>query len=203
MSEHAATWAVHYRWFGTPEAPSAGTTIRWRRGARIDRERVDAPAHADGARVLVGDQPRGDPAPRARGQAQPGCGVTAAGMFLRSGCRSTTASAARTHHRAGHPADVVFGGTWRRNQSVVAGGHRDHHRRASLLFSGPTGIAAGALLVAGPLKRLCRAYFTLRPARAAGAILAAGTVTIILIFRDQTLPARRGQHLQIRGRPPA
>ncbi|MGE2837221.1 arabinosyltransferase domain-containing protein [Mycobacterium sp. SMC-4] len=63
---------------------------------------------------------------------------------------------------------------------------------ALTLFSGPTGIAAiGALLVAvGPLKTIVTAHVSrfgywalLAP------IAAAGTVTIFLIFRDQTLAA--------------
>ncbi|ORA44302.1 arabinosyltransferase [Mycolicibacterium chubuense] len=63
---------------------------------------------------------------------------------------------------------------------------------ALTLFSGPTGIAAvGALLVAiGPLKTIVAAHVSrfgywalLAP------IAAAGTVTIFLIFRDQTLAA--------------
>ncbi|MDT5335430.1 MAG: arabinosyltransferase, partial [Mycobacterium sp.] len=60
---------------------------------------------------------------------------------------------------------------------------------ALTLFSGPTGIAAvGALLVAiGPLKTIVAAH-TSRFGRLAllAPIMAAGTVTIFLIFRDQT-----------------
>jgi arabinosyltransferase C len=63
---------------------------------------------------------------------------------------------------------------------------------ALTLFSGPTGIAAiGALLVAvGPLKTIV-ARHTSRFGYLAllAPILAAGTVTAILIFRDQTLAA--------------
>lgn len=32
VSEHAGYMANYYRWFGTPEAPSAGTTTCWRCG---------------------------------------------------------------------------------------------------------------------------------------------------------------------------
>ncbi len=61
---------------------------------------------------------------------------------------------------------------------------------ALTLFSGPTGIAAiGALLVAvGPLKTIVAAHTSRFGYLALLApILAASTVTIILIFRDQTL----------------
>ncbi|WP_422743946.1 arabinosyltransferase domain-containing protein [Mycobacterium sp. WMMD1722] len=61
---------------------------------------------------------------------------------------------------------------------------------ALTLFSGPTGIAAvGALLVAiGPLKTIVAAHVSRFGYLALLApILAAGTVTAILIFRDQTL----------------
>ena len=61
---------------------------------------------------------------------------------------------------------------------------------ALTLFSGPTGIAAvGALLVAvGPLKTIVAAHTSRFGYLALLApILAAATVTIILIFRDQTL----------------
>jgi arabinosyltransferase C len=61
---------------------------------------------------------------------------------------------------------------------------------ALTLFSGPTGIAAvGALLVAiGPLKTIVAAHTSRFGYLALLApILAAGTVTIFLIFRDQTL----------------
>ncbi|MCT7661593.1 arabinosyltransferase domain-containing protein [Mycobacterium deserti] len=63
---------------------------------------------------------------------------------------------------------------------------------ALTLFSGPTGIAAvGALLVAvGPLKTIVAAHVSRFGYLALLApILAAATVTIILIFRDQTLAA--------------
>ncbi len=63
---------------------------------------------------------------------------------------------------------------------------------ALTLFSGPTGIAAvGALLVAiGPLKTIVAAHTSRFGYLALLApIAAAGTVTIFLIFRDQTLAA--------------
>ena len=76
---------------------------------------------------------------------------------------------------------------------------------ALTLFSGPTGIAAvGALLVAvGPLKTIVASHTSRFGYLALLApVLAACTVTIFLIFRDQTFAARDpGQHVQVRRRP--
>ena len=90
VSEHAGYMANYYRWFGTPEAPfgwyydllalwaHVSTTSVWMR----------LPDPADGTGLLVGDQPRGDPAPRRRRQTQhaPPRGPRRACSW-RSGCR--------------------------------------------------------------------------------------------------------------------
>ena len=70
VSEHAGYMANYYRWFGTPEAPFGWYYDLLALWAHVSTDqRLDAVAHpADGTGLLVGDQPRGDPAPRRRRQ---------------------------------------------------------------------------------------------------------------------------------------
>ena len=191
VSEHAGYMANYYRWFGTPEAPfgwyydllalwaHVSTNSVWVRLPTllmgiacwwvISREVIPRLGHA----VKVN---------RA-------AAWTAAGMFLafwlplNNGLR---------------PEPIIALGillTWCSVERGVATSRLLPVAIAIIigaltLFSGPTGIAAvGALLVAiGPLKTIVAAH-TSRFGRLAllAPILAACTVTIILIFRDQTL----------------
>ncbi|MHC9294691.1 arabinosyltransferase domain-containing protein [Mycobacterium sp. LTG2003] len=191
VSEHAGYMANYYRWFGTPEAPfgwyydllalwaHVSTNSVWMRLPTlvmalacwwvISREVLPRLGHA----VKVN---------RA-------AAWTAAGMFLafwlplNNGLR---------------PEPIIALGillTWCSVERGVATNRMLPVAIAIIigaltLFSGPTGIAAvGALLVAvGPLKTIV-ARHTSRFGYLAllAPILAACTVTIILIFRDQTL----------------
>ncbi len=191
VSEHAGYMANYYRWFGTPEAPF---------GWYYDLLALWAHVSANSAWVrlptlvmaltcwwLISREviPRlGHAVKISRAAAW-----TAAGMFLafwlplNNGLR---------------PEPIIALGillTWCSVERGVATSRLLPVAIAIIigaltLFSGPTGIAAvGALLVAvGPLKTIVAAhtsrfgYFALL-----APILAACTVTIILIFRDQTL----------------
>ena len=191
VSEHAGYMANYYRWFGTPEAPfgwyydllalwsHVSTASVWMRLPTllvalacwwvISREVLPRLGHA----VKVN---------RA-------AAWTAAGLFLafwlplNNGLR---------------PEPIIALGillTWCSVERGVATSRLLPVAVAIIigaltLFSGPTGIAAvGALLVAvGPLKTIVARHvsrFGYLPLLAP--ILAAGTVTAILIFRDQTL----------------
>jgi arabinosyltransferase C len=191
VSEHAGYMANYYRWFGTPEAPfgwyydllagwaHVSTTSVWMRLPTlamaltcwwvISREVIPRLGHA---------------VKRNRAAAW-----TAAGMFLAvwlpldNGLR---------------PEPIIALGillTWCSVERAVATSRLLPVAIACIigaltLFSGPTGIASiGALLVAiGPLRTILH-----RRSKRFGALplvaplLAAVTVTAILIFRDQTL----------------
>ncbi|HWT50193.1 MAG TPA: arabinosyltransferase, partial [Mycobacterium sp.] len=191
VSEHAGYMANYYRWFGTPEAPfgwyydllafwaHVSTTSVWMRLPTlamaltcwwvISREVMPRLGHA---------------VKKSRAAAW-----TAAGMFLAvwlpldNGLR---------------PEPIIALGillTWCSVERAVATSRLLPVAIACIigaltLFSGPTGIASiGALLVAiGPLRTILH-----RRSKQFGAlpllapILAAATVTAILIFRDQTL----------------
>ncbi len=191
VSEHAGYMANYYRWFGTPEAPfgwyydllalwaHVSTASIWMRLPTlvmalacwwlISREVIPRLGHAvKTSRAAI---------------------WTAAGMFLafwlplNNGLR---------------PEPIIALGillTWCSVERGVATSRLLPVAFACIvgaltLFSGPTGIASiGALLVAiGPLRTILHRrsrQFGLLPLLAP--ILAAGTVTIILIFRDQTL----------------
>ncbi|MCG5432965.1 arabinosyltransferase domain-containing protein [Mycobacterium sp. MYCO198283] len=191
VSEKSGYMANYYRWFGTPEAPfgwyydllalwsHVSTTSSWMRLPTllmalacwwvISREVIPRlGAAAKGNRAVA---------------------WTAAGMFLavwlplNNGLR---------------PEPIIALGillTWCSVERGVATSRLLPVAVACIigaltLFSGPTGIASiGALLVAiGPLKTIVARRsrrFGYLPLLAP--ILAAGTVTMILIFRDQTL----------------
>jgi arabinosyltransferase C len=191
VSEHAGYMANYYRWFGAPEAPfgwyydllalwaQVSTNSAWVRLPTlvmalacwwvISREVIPRLGHA---------------VKNSRAAAW-----TAAGMFLafwlplNNGLR---------------PEPIIALGvllTWCSVERGVATSRLLPVAIAIIigaltLFSGPTGIAAvGALLVAvGPLKTIV-ARHTSRFGHLAllAPILAACTVTIVLIFRDQTL----------------
>lgn len=191
VSEHAGYMANYYRWFGTPEAPfgwyydllalwaHVTTASIWMRLPTlvmalacwwiISREVIPRLGHAV--------------------KTSRAAAWTAAGMFLafwlplNNGLR---------------PEPIIALGvllTWCSVERGVATSRLLPVAVACIigaltLFSGPTGIASiGALLVAvGPLRTILRRRsrrFGLLPLLAP--ILAAATVTIILIFRDQTL----------------
>ena len=206
VSEHAGYMANYYRWFGTPEAPfgwyydllalwaHVSTASVWVRLPTllmalacwwvISREVIPRLGHAV--------------------KTNRAAAWTAAGMFLafwlplNNGLR---------------PEPIIALGillTWCSVERGVATSRLLPVAIAIIigaltLFSGPTGIAAvGALLVAiGPLKTIVAAHTSRFGYLALLApILAAGTVTIILIFRDQTLVGEApGQHVQVGGRP--
>lgn len=191
VSEHAGYMANYYRWLGTPEAPfgwyydllalwsHVSTTSIWMRlpvlGMAltcwwvISREVIPRLGHAV--------------------KTNRAAAWTAAGMFLAvwlpldNGLR---------------PEPIIALGillTWCSVERAVATNRLLPVATACIigaltLFSGPTGIASiGALLVAiGPLRTIMH-----RRSRQFGAlpllapIMAAATVTTILIFRDQTL----------------
>jgi arabinosyltransferase C len=191
VSEHAGYMANYYRWFGTPEAPfgwyydllalwaHVSTTSIWMRLPTlvmaltcwwvISREVMPRLGHA---------------VKKSRAAAW-----TAAGMFLAvwlpldNGLR---------------PEPIIALGillTWCSVERAVATSRLLPVAIACIigaltLFSGPTGIASiGALLVAiGPLRTILHRrskQFGVLPLVAP--VLAAATVTAILIFRDQTL----------------
>lgn len=191
VSEHAGYMANYYRWFGTPEAPfgwyydllavwaHVSTTSIWMRLPTlamaltcwwvISREVMPRLGHA---------------VKRSRAAAW-----TAAGMFLAvwlpldNGLR---------------PEPIIALGillTWCSVERAVATSRLLPVAVACIigaltLFSGPTGIASiGALLVAvGPLRTILHRRSTQFGALPLVApMLAAATVTAILIFRDQTL----------------
>src|SRR6201991_3159083 len=191
VCEHAGYMANYYRWFGTPEAPfgwyydllalwaHVSTNSAWVRLPTlvmalacwwlISREVIPRLGHAV--------------------KSNPVAAWTAAGMFLafwlplNNGLR---------------PEPIIALGillTWCSVERGVATSRLLPVAIAIIigaltLFSGPTGIAAvGALLVAvGPLKTIVAAHTSRFGYLALLApILAACTVTIILIFRDQTL----------------
>ncbi|ULE34908.1 arabinosyltransferase domain-containing protein [Mycobacterium sp. IDR2000157661] len=191
VSEQAGYMANYYRWFGTPEAPfgwyydllalwsQVSTASVWMRLPTlvmalacwwlISREVIPRLGHAV--------------------KSTPAAAWTAAGLFLafwlplNNGLR---------------PEPIIALGilaTWCAVERGVATSRLLPVAIAIIigaltLFSGPTGIAAvGALLVAvGPLKTIVAAHTSRFGYLALLApILAACTVTIILIFRDQTL----------------
>ncbi|WP_396904876.1 arabinosyltransferase domain-containing protein [Mycolicibacterium phlei] len=193
VSEHAGYMANYYRWFGTPESPfgwyydllalwsHVSTASIWMRLPTllmalvcwwlISREVIPRLGHAV--------------------KTTPAAAWTAAGLFLafwlplNNGLR---------------PEPIIALGillTWCSVERGVATSRLLPVAIALIigaltLFSGPTGIAAmGALLVAvGPLKTIVTAHVSRFGYLALLApILAAATVTIILIFRDQTLAA--------------
>lgn len=190
VSEHAGYMANYYRWFGTPESPFGWYYDLLALWAHISTHSVwvRLPTLLIGlacwwviSREVI---PRlGDSVKRNRIAAW-----TAAGMFLafwlplNNGLR---------------PEPIIALGillTWCSVERGVATSRLLPVAIAIIigaltLFSGPTGIAAvGALLVAiGPLKTIV-ARHTSRFGYLAllAPILAAATVTIILIFRDQT-----------------
>ncbi|MFZ0905341.1 MAG: arabinosyltransferase domain-containing protein [Mycobacterium sp.] len=191
VSEHAGYMANYYRWFGTPEAPfgwyydllalwaHVSTTSIWMRLPTlamaltcwwvISREVMPRLGHAV--------------------KQNRAAAWTAAGLFLAvwlpldNGLR---------------PEPIIALGillTWCSVERAVATSRLLPVAIACIigaltLFSGPTGIASiGALLVAiGPLRTILHRrskQFGLLPLLAP--LLAAATVTAILIFRDQTL----------------
>jgi arabinosyltransferase C len=191
VSEHAGYMANYYRWFGTPEAPfgwyydllaiwaHVTTASVWMRLPTllmglacwwiISREVIPRLGHAV--------------------KSSRAAAWTAAGMFLafwlplNNGLR---------------PEPIIALGillTWCSVERGVATSRLLPVAIAIIigaltLFSGPTGIAAvGALMVAiGPLKTIVGQHTSRFGYLALLApILAAGTVTIILVFRDQTL----------------
>jgi arabinosyltransferase C len=191
VSEHAGYMANYYRWFGTPEAPfgwyydllalwaHVSTTSVW---MRLPTLVIALTCWWVISREVL---PRlGDAVKKSRPAAW-----TAAGMFLAfwlpldNGLR---------------PEPIIALGillTWCSVERAVATSRLLPVAIACIigaltLFSGPTGIASiGALLVAiGPLRTILHRrsrQFGVLPLLAP--ILAAATVTAILIFRDQTL----------------
>jgi arabinosyltransferase C len=191
VSEHAGYMANYYRWFGTPEAPFGWYYDLLALWAHVSTASVwmRLPTLLMGlacwwviSREVI---PRlGNAVKHSRAAAW-----TAAGMFLafwlplNNGLR---------------PEPIIALGillTWCSVERGVATSRLLPVAIAIIigaltLFSGPTGIAAvGALLVAiGPLKTIVAAHVSRFGYLALLApILAACTVTIILIFRDQTL----------------
>ncbi|WP_308123978.1 arabinosyltransferase domain-containing protein [Mycolicibacterium xanthum] len=193
VSEHAGYMANYYRWFGTPEAPfgwyydllalwsHVSTASVW---MRLPTLLMGLACWWVISREVI---PRlGSAVKHSRAAAW-----TAAGLFLafwlplNNGLR---------------PEPIIALGillTWCSVERGVATSRLLPVAIAIIigaltLFSGPTGIAAiGALLVAvGPLKTIVAAHTSRFGYLALLApIAAAATVTIILIFRDQTLAA--------------
>ena len=193
VSEHAGYMANYYRWFGTPEAPfgwyydllalwaHVSTASVW---VRLPTLLVALACWWVISREVIPRLGRSVKVNRV-------AAWTAAGMFLafwlplNNGLR---------------PEPIIAFGillTWCSVERGVATSRLLPVAIAIIigaltLFSGPTGIAAvGALLVAiGPLKTIVAAHTSRFGYLALLApILAACTVTIILIFRDQTLVA--------------
>ena len=191
VSEHAGYMANYYRWFGTPEAPfgwyydllalwaQVSTASIW---VRLPTLLMGLACWWIISREVI---PRlGAAVKKSRPAAW-----TAAAMFLafwlplNNGLR---------------PEPIIAVGillTWCSVERGVATSRLLPVAVAIIigaltLFSGPTGIAAvGALLVAvGPLRTIVAAHVSrFGYAALLAPIAAAGTVTIFLIFRDQTL----------------
>lgn len=191
VSEHAGYMANYYRWFGTPEAPFGWYYDLLALWAHVSTHsvwmRLPTLVMALVCWWLISREviPRLGNAVKTSGAAA----WTAAGLFLafwlplNNGLR---------------PEPIIALGillTWCSVERGVATSRLLPVAVAIIigaltLFSGPTGIAAvGALLVAvGPLKTIVAAHTSRFGYLALLApILAAATVTIILIFRDQTL----------------
>jgi arabinosyltransferase C len=191
VSEHAGYMANYYRWFGTPEAPFGWYYDLLALWAHVSTNsvwvRLPTLLMALACWWIISREviPRlGSAVKSSRAAAW-----TAAGLFLafwlplNNGLR---------------PEPIIALGillTWCSVERGVATSRLLPVAIAIIIgaltiFSGPTGIAAvGALIVAvGPLKVIV-ARHTSRFGYLAllAPILAAGTVTIILIFRDQTL----------------
>jgi arabinosyltransferase C len=191
VSEHAGYMANYYRWFGTPEAPfgwyydllavwaHVSTTSIWMRLPTLAMALTCWWAISREVMPRLGHAVKQNRA----------AAWTAAGMFLAvwlpldNGLR---------------PEPIIALGillTWCSVERAVATSRLLPVAIACIsgaltLFSGPTGIASiGALLVAiGPLRTILHrrsTQFGLLPLLAP--LLAAATVTAILIFRDQTL----------------
>lgn len=191
VSEHAGYMANYYRWFGTPEAPfgwyydllalwaHVSTTSIWMRLPTlamaltcwwvISREVMPRLGHAV--------------------KQNRAAAWTAAGMFL---------AVCLPLDNGLRPEPIIALGillTWCSVERAVATSRLLPVAVACIigaltLFSGPTGIASiGALLVAiGPLRTILHRRITRFGALPLIApLLAAATVTAILIFRDQTL----------------
>ncbi|BBY23901.1 arabinosyltransferase domain-containing protein [Mycobacterium stomatepiae] len=191
VSEHAGYMANYYRWLGTPEAPfgwyydllalwaHVSTNSVWMRLPTlamaltcwwaISREVIPRLGHAV--------------------KTTPAAAWTAAGLFLATWLPLDNGL---------RPEPIIALGillTWCSVERAVATNRLLPVAIACIigaltLFSGPTGIASiGALLVAvGPLRTIIHRrsrQFGVLPLLAP--ILAATTVTVILIFRDQTL----------------
>lgn len=191
VSEHAGYMANYYRWLGTPEAPfgwyydllalwaHVSTSSIWMRLPTlamaltcwwaISREVIPRLGHAV--------------------KTTPAAAWTAAGLFLATWLPLDNGL---------RPEPIIALGillTWCSVERAVATNRLLPVAIACIigaltLFSGPTGIASiGALLVAvGPLRTIIHRrsrQFGVLPLLAP--ILAAATVTVILIFRDQTL----------------
>ncbi len=190
VSEHAGYMANYYRWFGTPEAPFGWYYDLLAMWAHVSTNsawvRLPTLVMALACWWLISREviPRLGQAVNTNRAAA----WTAAGMFLavwlplNNGLR---------------PEPIIALGillTWCSVERGVATSRLLPVAIAIVigaltLFSGPTGIAAvGALLVAvGPLKTIVAAHTSRFGYLALLApILAACTVTIILIFRDQT-----------------
>jgi arabinosyltransferase C len=191
VSEHAGYMANYYRWFGTPEAPFGWYYDLLALWAHVSTNsvwmRLPTLAMALACWWVISREvlPRLGHAVKTSQAAA----WTAAGLFLafwlplNNGLR---------------PEPIIALGillTWCSVERGVATSRLLPVAIAIIigaltLFSGPTGIAAiGALLVAvGPLKTIVAAHTSRFGYLALLApILAAGTVTIFLIFRDQTL----------------
>jgi arabinosyltransferase C len=191
VSEHAGYMANYYRWFGAPEAPFGWYYDLLALWAQVSTHsvwmRLPTLVMALACWWVISREviPRLGRAVKAT----PAAAWTAAGLFLafwlplNNGLR---------------PEPIIAVGillTWCSVERGVATSRLLPVAIAIIigaltLFSGPTGIAAvGALLVAvGPLKTIVAAHTSRFGYLALLApILAACTVTIILIFRDQTL----------------
>ncbi|KAA1250966.1 arabinosyltransferase [Mycobacterium simiae] len=193
VSEHAGYMANYYRWFGTPEAPFGWYYDLLAMWAHVSTAsiwmRLPTLAMALTCWWLISREvlPRlGHAVKHSRAAAW-----TAAGMFLavwlplNNGLR---------------PEPIIALGillTWCSVERAVATSRLLPVALACVigaltLFSGPTGIASiGALLVAiGPLRTILhRRYQQFGALPLLAPLLAAATVTAILIFRDQTFAA--------------
>ncbi|MEO3759950.1 arabinosyltransferase domain-containing protein [Mycobacterium sp. B14F4] len=191
VSERAGYMANYYRWFGTPEAPFGWYYDLLALWAQVSTNSVwmRLPTLVMGLACWWVISREVIPRLGRAVKTTPAAAWTAAGLFLafwlplNNGLR---------------PEPIIALGillTWCSVERGVATSRLLPVAIAIIigaltLFSGPTGIAAvGALLVAvGPLKTIVAAHLSRFGYLALLApILAACTVTIILIFRDQTL----------------
>ncbi len=183
----------YYRWPGTPEAPSAGTTILLALWAHVSTAsiwmRLPTLAMALTCWWVISREaipPSWGTLSRRAGQR---ADVYGGHVSWPSGCCWTTA----------WPEPIIALGillTWCSVERAVATSrlrcrwHRLHHRCLDPVLRGRRRLDGALLVAIGPLRTIPPAFQAVRRATTGGADPGRGHVTAIPIFRDQTFAAR-------------